>query len=191
MRVPFRDPSSDRANERERECIFSIRERPSHRVHSVDCEAWLQIPKSAIVPSHRIRLRHNGTRVHLSSPKSNQGMLSHSSYPACKKGSLPFFDASRASRAIASWGPRGLNRNVAILARRASEGIAQSRCASLACASGQYEFAASISQRYDQGRSSGRDLPSWLVICSVTPATVSASAARKMVAVQPQDGERE
>ena len=31
---------------------------------------------------------------------------------------------------------KGLDRNLAILARRASEGIARSRCASLACASG-------------------------------------------------------
>jgi hypothetical protein len=31
---------------------------------------------------------------------------------------------------------RGLDRNLATRARRASEGIAQSRCASLACASG-------------------------------------------------------
>jgi fucose permease len=46
---------------------------------------------------------------------------------------------------------QGLDRKPAKQARRASEGIVQSRYASLACASGLHEFAASISQAYDQG----------------------------------------
>ena len=58
---------------------------------------------------------------------------------------------SEASRETRDMYDRGLDRKLAIQARRASEGIVECRYASLACASGLYEFTASISQAYDQG----------------------------------------